>query len=507
MKVNRIKKAGMNSVINAGNYLLMILPNFIVRKVFIESLGIQMLGLNSLYINIAGLLTVTELGVSYAISYALYKPVANDDKVKIKGFIDYYTKIYRGVSLVILLVGLSIIPFLPIITKSNIKHMQIYFILYVLDTCITYLFSAKFCLFGVTQQQYIFSTVYTLSTLSIAVLQIIMMKYAPNYMAYLIIKVSFTVIQMIILTIIVRRLFPWLRNTRGVITKEDKNGLFKNIKAMFFHKFGALVLMTTDNIVISAFINLTIVGIFNNYFLVISGMQTLMVRFFDGIAASIGDLLTENNSEKSYKTFKKLFFLAFIIVSTIAIILLNSINQFVEIWLGKGYEIGGVTILFLVMNFYFLGMKLSVEKFKETSGLYHEDRYMALIQALINLVLSIILVKIIGLPGVFIATFISNYTLEFWIKPKIVYRDIFKRGVSDYLYRYFSYFGIFIIVFAINKFAFSSIANINTIPMFLLNCVLNGALTLGIYFVIFRKREEFIFLKTMIISLAKKLKR
>lgn len=507
MKLTRRTRASLNSFVNVGNYMLMILPNFMVRKVFIESLGITLLGLNSLYQNILGILMVSELGISYAISYALYKEVASDNKVRIKGFVNYYVKVYRVVSLVILVLGLAVLPILPRMANANIPNMKIYFLIYLADTVITYLFSAKFCLLNVTEQNYIFSTVYTLTTLATAILQIIMLEYAPNYMSFLIIKISFTAIQLIILNIIVKKKFAWLKSVEGKISKADIKDLFKNIKALFYHKFGSLILLSTDNIVISAFLNLRLVGIFNNYYLVISGMQTLMVRFFDGLAASIGNLLTEKNEEKSYLTFRNLFFMAFVIVSTISIILLNSINQFINIWLGKGFDIDSLTIFFLVMNFYFLGMRLSIEKFKETAGLYHEDRYMALIQAVINLVLSIVLIKMIGLAGVFIATFISNYTLEFWIKPKIVYRDIFKRNVFEYFIRYFKFFAIFLVMFALNRFLFSSIAQIATIPMFILNCFLNGVLTLTVYIILFRKYREFNYLKSIVMSILKKLKR
>lgn len=507
MKFTRKMRASLNSFISVGNYMLLVLPNFVVRKVFIESLGVSLLGLNSLYQNILGILMVTELGISYAISYALYKEVAEDNKPRIKGFVDYYVKVYRIVSLVILILGLIIMPLLPMVAHDNIPNMKIYFLIYLADTVLTYLFSAKFCLLNVTEQNYIFSTVYTLTTLGAAILQIIMLEYAPNYMAFLIIKISFTIVQLIVLNIIVNKKFSWLKSVKGKINKADVKGLFKNIKALFYHKCGAIILLTTDNIVISAFINLTAVGIFNNYYLVISGMQTLTVKFFDGLSASIGNLLTEKNEDKAYLTFRNLFFIAFIIVSTISIILLNSINQFVNIWLGSGFDIGNLTIFFLVMNFYFLGMRLSIEKFKETAGLYHEDRYMSLIQAIINLVLSIILVQIIGLPGVFIATFIANYSLEFWIKPKIVYREIFKRKSFEYFVRYIKYFIVFLLVFLLNRFLFKSIADIATVPMFILNCTLNGLVTMAIYIILFRKCREFNYFKNIVMTILNKLKR
>ncbi|MGG7161198.1 lipopolysaccharide biosynthesis protein [Clostridium baratii] len=494
----RTKKAGLNAIINLINYIIMILPNFFIRKVFLTTLGEELLGLNSLYQNIIGFLCISELGLSLAISYALYSPIARNDKPKIKGYISYYTKFYRKVSIFIFSVGMIIVPFIHIFTNSRIKNMKIYFIMFLINTCMTYLFSAKFCLLNVSQENYIISITQTLTNLLMAISQIILLYEYKNYFIFICIQIIFNLLQMLILNIIINRKFNWLKNEKGILEKKHIKELYKTMKGLFFHKISAMVLFATDNIVISSFLNLFTVANFGNYYLVISGAQSIMIKLFDGITASVGNLLTENNSEKSYDIYKKSQFVAFCLVSIMSICILNSINIFIDLWIGEKYRIDNLSIFLLVMNFYFLGMRLPIEKFKETSGIYHEDRYWAVCQAILNLIISILMVNIIGLPGVFLGTFISNYSVEFWIKPKLVYSRIFKVDYKIYLKQYFIYLLIFLITYFITNRVINLIAFRGILKFISVNLV-SIVIVLFLYYMIFRSTKEYIYIKNILL--------
>ena len=464
----RTKKALLNSIINLFNYGIMILPNFFIRKLFIVGLGTQILGLNSLYQNIVGLLCVSELGLSLAISYALYKPLADNNRSLIKGYISYYIKFYRRISFIIMGIGIILMPFIHIFTGAYIPHMELYFFLFLLETCITYLFSAKFCLLSVSQDNYIITSVQTLINLISTGLQIVILIYYPNFFIFLIIMVIFKAVQIGILNIVINKRFKWIKNEIGILEKEKIKDLYLTMKGLFYHKISAMVVFSSDNIVISTFLGLTTVANFGNYYLVISGFQTIMIKIFDGITASIGNLVIENRYDKSHSIFKKSFFISFVLVTIISICILNSINIFIDMWVGKKYFIDTFSIWLIVMNFYFLGMRLPIEKFKEVSGLYLEDRYWAVFQAILNIILSIILVNIIGLPGVFLGTVISNYSSEFWIKPIIVYREVFKISSKEYFLKYLKYFIYFFGIYFIVRLGISSITAQNILIRFIL---------------------------------------
>ncbi|EOU1658087.1 O-unit flippase [Clostridium perfringens] len=496
----RTKKASINAIINVLNYLIMMLPNFFIRKIFIETLGTQLLGLNSLYQNIVGFLCISELGLSLVISYALYDPIAKDDRKLIKGYIDYYTKFYIKVSCFIFIIGISITPFISIFVNGYVKNMKLYFIMFLINTCITYLFSAKFCLLSVSQENYIITTVQTIINLLMTIVQIIILKYYPNYFLFILVQIVAKLIQMLILNYIISKKFSWLKKENGYLEKFRIKDLYKTMKGLFFHKISAMVLFATDNIVISSFLNLTTVANFGNYYLVISGVQTIMIKIFDGVTASIGNLLTEKNRGKAYYIFDKLQFMAFVLTSSIAICVLNSVNIFITLWVGKEYLLDNVSIFLLVMNFYFLGMRLPIEKFKETSGIYHEDRYWAVFQAVLNLIISIIMVNFIGLPGVFFGTFISNYSVEFWVKPRLVYKKVFKCELRKYFYDYLKYLCIFIGIFILSN-SITKLFYKETIASFILINIITILIISIVYWIIFRKNSNFIYFKKIILKI------
>ena len=441
---------------------------------------------------------ISELGLSLAISHALYGPVARNERKIIKGYIDYYTKFYRNVSMFIFSIGLLITPFIDIFVNGEVRHMRVYFIMFVINACVTYLFSSKFCMLSVYQENYIITTVETLVNLSLAILQIIILYLYPNYFLFILIQIISKFIQMLILNIIIDRKFSWLKEEKGVLEEIRIKELYTTMKGLLFHKISAMVVFATDNIVISSFLNLTYVSNFGNYYLIISGLQTVMIRIFDGITASIGNLLTENNKEKSYDIFEKSQFIAFCITSTIAICTLNTINIFIDTWVGSEYRIDNLSIVLIVMNFYFLGMRLPIEKFKETAGIYYEDRYWAMLQAIVNLVISVIMVNIIGLPGVFLGTFISNYSIEFWIKPKLVYKKVFNVNLKKYFIKYASYLLICLVTFIITYVSTKFIQG-SSVYNFIIKNVINIFIISLIYYVIFRNSKEYLYFKHLIL--------
>lgn len=503
----RTKRAGINVVINFITYVISFLPVFIVRRVFLNTLGDELLGLSSLYTNIIGLLSIVELGIGTAIIFSLYKPFADNDRVKIKGYLNYYAKFYRIIGIIILVCGLLITPFLKIFINNdiNILEAQGYFILFLLNTLISYMFSYKLSMLYVSQQGYIVAIGTTISKIIIAALQIILLKLAPDFNVYLIIQLVINLIYYLMINRIINKQFEWLNKTDGILDKEEKLELAKNIKALFIHKVGGLLVLSTDNIIISAFINLNVVSKYNSYNLVINSLQNVITTAFSSITASIGNLLTEKNDDKAYEVHKKLYFLNFWIASLVVISLFNTIKQFIILWLGKSQILDDFTVIIILINLYFMLMRSSVDTFKEAGGIYHQDRYSSLFEAGINLIFSIILVRKIGLPGVFIGTLISNFSVLFWVKPKMVYKYVFKKSLKEYYVTYIKYFLITLIMMLITNFATKDLREIYTISAFLLNCIVNLLIINISYITIFYRNKNFKFYKEIVLNNCKRI--
>ncbi|QGQ47216.1 lipopolysaccharide biosynthesis protein [Metabacillus sediminilitoris] len=510
----RVRKASLNVLVNFLTIILGFLPSFIVRKAFLVSLGNEFLGLSSLFTNIIGLLSIVELGIGSAIIYSLYKPFAEDNKEKVKGYLNYYSKFYRIVGLFIFILGLLLIPFLDLFIKNefSILDARLYFILFLIDTVIGYFFSYKLSIINVAQEGYKISIATTLSKLIISILQYTMLMIFPSFYLYILIQISINFLYYLIMNYYINNKYNWIKKTKGFISKEEKESLIKNIKALFLHKIGGVLVLGTDNLIISYYINLTVVGIYNSYYLVIGAFQTIITSALTGVTASVGNLLTEEKTENSYSVHKRLFFLSFWIVSFITISLSNTIKQFVQLWLGEDQILDMLTISVVLVNFYFILMRGSVERFKEGGGIYHQDRYAPLFELVINLVASVILVNVIGLPGVFLGTLLSNILVIFWVKPKMVYKYIFNKKLSEYFKMYFKYLFIGLIPLVITHVVTFPLKETINIYAFATNCIINIIIINFIYLLFFRNNDEFLYFKRLALnvviskSLRKKLK-
>lgn len=489
-------------MVNLVTCVLGFLPTFIIRKAFLDSLGNELLGLSSLYVNIISLLSIAELGIGSAIIYSLYKPFAEDNKEKVKGYLNYYAKFYRIVGFTVFLLGLLMAPFLHVFigNKINILDAQLFFILFLINTLISYLFSYKLCILNVAQDGYKISTATTVSKLLISLAQFAMLKLHPSFYYYILIQIFINTFYYLFMNLYVNKRYNWLGHTVGSITNEEKASLIKNVKAIFLHKIGGVIVFGIDNLVISSFISLTVVGIFNSYNMVIGAIQTIISNAFSGVTNSIGNLLTEGGSENGYIVHKRLFFLSFWVVSVAAITLFNTIKQFVLLWLGEGQVLDSLTINIVLINFYFMLMRGSVERFKEGGGIYHEDRFAPLFEAALNLVSSIILVNVMGLPGVFLGTLISNVCVVFWIKPKMVYKYVFNKRLRDYFKMYFRYLSVGLIPLAITGLATMRLKEIMSVYALEANVIVNVLLINLIYFAVFRNTEEFVYFRNLFIN-------
>ncbi|MDV5105550.1 hypothetical protein R2R32_02590 [Clostridium perfringens] len=309
----RTKKATINTIVNIILYIIAFLPSFLVRKVFLDKLGGELLGLSSLYGNIIGVLSMVELGIGSAIVFALYKPFSNNDRVKIKGYLNYYAKFYRIVGFTILLIGIFIIPFLNIFIKNsiNIIDARIYFVLFLINTFISYLFSYKICILNVAQENYKISGATTISKLCISILQVFSLKFHPSFYTFIVIQIVVNLVYYIILNRYIDNKFKWLKTTKGNITNEEKHSLIKNVKALFLHKIGGMLVFGVDNIVISSFVNLDVVGRFNSYNMIIGVIQGGVGNAVDGVTASVGNLLVKE-MKKIHIWYTKGYFFKFL---------------------------------------------------------------------------------------------------------------------------------------------------------------------------------------------------
>lgn len=424
MAENRTKNVKKNIIWgNIGNVVLMAL-SFISRTIFVYSLGAGLLGVNGLFTNILGVLSFSELGIGTAMNYSLYKPIANNEKETVKSLMRFYKKAYRIVAFIVALAGVLLLPFLDYLVNTDIpiKEIKIYYLVYLFNSVSSYFVTYKTAYIYAIQKNYIVTNINTIGQSVIYISQSIALLFHCNFLVYLLIQALVCLIQKIITVVYINFKFPLLTEKAALpVPEKTKNELWKNVKALIVHKIGDVSVHQTDNIIISAFISTTIAGLISNYTTLVNVISGFTNIIFNSFTASFGNLVVKETKEKQREIFDIYNFIGFWIYgfSTVAFITLT--QSFITLWLGNGMTVDNLTMVLYYIAFYLSGMSFTVYNFKIAAGIFNEDKWLAFIQAVVNLVVSIAAVKIIGLPGVYIGTITQRIIVNI-VRPVIVYK-------------------------------------------------------------------------------------
>ena len=459
-----------------------------------DRLNDEYLGVNGLFTNIITMLSLADLGIGIAIPYSLYKPLAKKDEHKINVLMNFYKKVYTIIGIAVLLIGLSLTPFLGLIIKDipkNVPHLSLIYILFVIHSASSYFFVYKKFLIDSDQKGYITSRIiFTFSTL-LSIIQIILLVTTKNYILFLLSSIILVIIQNIYISSKANKLYPFIKNkTDEKLEKEDMEGIKKNVSSLFIYKVGTVIMNGTDNIIISKFIGLIIVGFYSNYVLIINSITTVLNQIFNAITSSIGNLVVTTNKKRSKEVYDNLNFANFWLYALFGVCIIVLINPFINIWIGKKYVMGFSIVFLLVLNFYVLGMQSVTNSFRNAYGLFWIAKYRPIIMVIINIVISVVLVQFIGIEGVLIGTLISRLVTTAWLDPYIVHKYGFEISPKSYYIDYLKYLVIFIAISIILNY-FVSMITINNIFILILIAILVVISVNVILVLLFFKTSEF----------------
>ncbi len=491
---SRTENSIINSAMSIVTQVLTVVLNFAVKTVFIKMLNDEYLGVNGLFTNIITMLSLADLGIGIAIPYSLYKPLANKDEHKINVLMNFYKKVYTIIGIAVLLIGLSLTPFLGLIIKDipkNVPHLSLIYILFVIHSASSYFFVYKKFLIDSDQKGYITSRIiFTFSTL-LSIIQIILLVTTKNYILFLLSSIILVIIQNIYISSKANKLYPFIKNkTDEKLEKEDMEGIKKNVSSLFIYKVGTVIMNGTDNIIISKFIGLIIVGFYSNYVLIINSITTVLNQIFNAITSSIGNLVVTTNKKRSKEVYDNLNFANFWLYALFGVCIIVLINPFINIWIGKKYVMGFSIVFLLVLNFYVLGMQSVTNSFRNAYGLFWIAKYRPIIMVIINIVISVVLVQFIGIEGVLIGTLISRLLTTAWLDPYIVHKYGFEISPKSYYVDYLKYLVIFIAISIILNY-FVSMITINNIFILILIAILVVISVNVILVLLFFKTSEF----------------
>ncbi len=502
---NSIKNIFYNILLNS----MTILIGLVAQSIFIRTLGSEYNGLKSLFTSIISMLSISELGFGIAIIYNLYKPVASHDTEKIKTLVKYYQKIYRFIALVILIIGLCLLPFIPLfVGKISIDvHLQLVFLLFLSDAIVSYLMTYKRSIIQADQKEYLISKINILYLFLVNFVQIIILLLTKNFIYYLLIRVLFRFIENMTINHVANKKYPYLKEKNiEPLEEELKKNIHQKVKGLLFHKIGDYIVSGTDSIIISVTLGLGQLGLYNNYYFITNYVNILFGQIFSSVTSSVGNLIVEDKPKKTLQIYKTMLFANTWIYCFCSICIFVLIEPFITIWIGKEYLLSTGVLLALVINFYFQGLRKTDTTFKEAAGIFFEDRYISIVEAIINIVFSLLFVHFFGLAGVLMGTICSTMVLFLYSFPKYIFKSLFSKGYIDYFKIHVFNLLKAIFIFLISVTILSLIPYTNVFLKLLINAILCLFIPNFLYILLSHKSVEFSFLKKMVKELWKKKK-
>ena len=470
------------------------LVSFANRTAFVKCLGVSYLGLNGLFGEVLAMLSLAELGVGMAINYSLYKPIHEHDYTRINQLMSLFRKTYNFVAIFIFGIGLILLPFVHLFVNGidfSLSYIRLVFFLFLVSTSVSYLFSYNTSFLNAAQKQYIVSLTSALLNVSFAVFNIILLVLYHNYVLTLILMIIQTLTANIIVTIYVKKKYSFITYNDD-LSLEDRKKIFIDIKNIFIKKVSGVITSSTTNVLISTLVSTIQVGYYSNYSVLIGVVRTLNRQFASGIKASIGDLTATETPERCILVLNRLTFMFFMFSLVISSLLISVISDFIILWLGEGYVMSKMIVYVIVLNLFIEICCEPLWQFLEVSGLFKQDRNIAILGSSINILIAVWLGQAIGIVGIFCGT-LSTQIIQLFLKSKLIYDRMFYSSVWGYWCLWFKLLLTFIICVLIQYYLNMHIETQMPIINFVLKALSTFFVSLTILFITFHNSPEYVY--------------
>ena len=434
---------------------------FIIRSVIINILGVEYLGLDSLFVSILQVLNLAELGFSSAVTYSMYKPIVDNDKKTICALLNSYKRIYRIIGIIILMGGLLILPFLRNLIDGAVPDTNIYILYcaYLMNTVISYmLFAYKTALLNAHQRSDIATNIQAIVSLLQYLAQIMVLVVFRDYYLFVAIMCIATILNNILVAVVVKKKYPEYICT-GKISKEQRKDIRKKVTGLLVYKICATTRNSLDSIFISSMVGLTAVAIYSNYYTIMFAIVGIMGTLISAATASVGNSLVTESEEKNYNDMKRFDFLYMWVSGWLAVCLACLYQPLMQLWMGVENMFSYEIVILFCIYFYALKMGDIRALYSDAKGLWYENRFRTVAESIVNILLNWTLGYFFGVPGIIVATLISLLIIGFGYGSQILFRHYFvHEKVSKYFLRHATYALVTIMVGAVTYFVCSFIS-------------------------------------------------
>ena len=430
MKLERTKNAARNIVFDGTLEMVNMLFPFVIRSVMLHCLGTEYLGLNGLFKSLLTFLNLAELGVGSAMVFSMYKPIADDDTATICALLRLYRTLYRIIGLAVAAVGLLLMPVLRNLIKGDLPAGMNLYILYLMNlgnTVMTYwLFAYKSSLLQAHQRRDVISKVSLAVRLTEYVLKILILVYTRNYYLYLSVQLLCQLAVNLLTAVCATKMYPRYM-PEGKLPKEKTLDIFHRVRDLFTSKLSATVFDAADTLVISAFMGLTVLALYQNYYFIITALRMMLVVVLNACMAGVGNKLVMESKEANYRDLEKISLLFLWVLSVSSSMLLCMYQPFIRIWMGEDNMLAAGLVSCFVIYYYSMGANKLINMFKDAAGIWRVDRWRPLTAALVNLGLNLTTVQWLGLYGVLLSSVFSIVFIQIpWLFHNL-FREVFPR--------------------------------------------------------------------------------
>lgn len=494
MKIARTKNAVKNISVGIVLRLYQMIIPFLMRTAMIHFMGVQYLGLNSLFSSILHVLNLAEMGVGIAMVYSMYKPIAEDDHQAICALMGLYRKYYRIIGLVIGAAGLLLTPFVPRLISGEVPGELNIQTLYLMNLSVTvfsyWLFAYKNCLLQAHQRLDIANIIVIITYTAEYVLQLAVIIWLKNYYLYVLVKLATTIANNLITAAVVNRKFPQYKPA-GSLPEDKVKVINQKVRDLFTGKLGSVVLSSADNLVISAFLGLSVLAVYQNYYFILGAVLAMVEMILGSITAGLGNSFVTETREKNFRDLQKFTFMFTWLTGVCTCCFLGMYQPFMEIWVGQELMLGYGEVICFALYFFELSLYRLLNIYKDAAGLWHIDRFRPLVSAMINLVLNLLTVRWLGLVGVILSTVVSQVFVGYPWLLRNLFTQFFKKEDLQVFLRKMLSSGAVVAVSAVMVGFICNYLPGNSWLRMICGALVALIVSNGLYFLVFRKDERF----------------
>ena len=505
-QASRTKNAMKTSAAGVAVNLIKILLGFGYRSLFLTILSETYLGINGLFTSILQVLSLAELGISTAIVYRFYEPISRGDVSRVGMLMNFFRRVYAAIAGIILALGLAVMPFLHLLIRSSAEvppdvNLYVVYLLFLGNTLSSYLFTYKLTLWTADQKNYLFSLADLAANLARYAFQIAVLLTTKDFTWTLAAGIWAALLVNFGFSLWVTKQYREVFRIREMLPEVDRKQIYADTRAVMYHKVGTTVLLGTDNAVLTRMVSLAATGLYSNYSMIILYAQTLISQLLGNFTPSVGNARQQMSPKEYYALFRKMAFLGLWVSCVVSVCFYTALDDLIAVWLGPRFVFGGGVTVALCVSFYLTIARITNNAFTNADGLFVKDRIRPLIEAALNLGISIGLTKWLGIVGVFLGTIISSLLTIVWREPLILYRYSFNRNVSEYWKMYGSFTGVAVLAAAGIHFLKAAVGFTPSWPMLVLESALAFLAINGFLLLLFHRKEEFLYMKQLAMRL------